>query len=543
MASVLVRLEMSESCKFKYIGCPRLYVNLCFCEFISKAYVTMQQIVECVPNFSEGSRSEIYNAIADSIRAVPGCFVLDVSADEDHNRTVITFVGEPEAVEEGAYRAIAMAASLIDLEEHEGEHPRIGATDVCPIIPVRGITVEECVAIAKRLGQRVGDDLGVAVYLYGEAAATPARRSLSMIRRGEYEMWRDEVQTNPERKPDFGPAIPKNWGATVIGVRPFLIAYNIYLNTGDVTPAKKIAEAIRFSSGGLRHVQAMGFLVDGRAQVSMNLTNFRKTPIHRVQEMVRKEAARYGLSITDAELIGLAPQESLFDAAQWYLQLDEFDERQVLEVRIGQETAADITPRAFLNATADGTPTPGGGSTAALAGALGAALTQMVANLTVGRKKYAHVEAEAVEIVRRTSLLQDELARAVKADSEAFEEVMRAYRDKTLSSDEKEEAIEKATIMAGEVPLSVARWSLEVAALAREISKIGNVNALTDAAAGGIMAQAAVQIASLNVRVNAAALKDRELSEKWLEELGTFERAIEATSKEILSIAAERGGF
>ncbi|MGB3716360.1 MAG: glutamate formimidoyltransferase [Candidatus Promineifilaceae bacterium] len=503
----------------------------------------MQRIVECVPNFSEGSKPEVYNAIVDSIRAVPGCYVLDVSSDKDHNRTVITFVGEPDAVEEGAYQAIAEAARLINLDEHVGEHPRIGATDVCPLIPVKGVTIEDCIALANRLGKRVGDDLGVAVYLYGEAASAPERRSLSNIRRGEYEKWREEVETSTDRKPDFGPAIPKTWGATVIGVRPFLIAYNIFLNTDDVSAAKKIAKAVRFSSGGLRHVQAMGFLVDGRAQVSMNLTDFSKTPIHRIQELVRQEASRFGLSITNTELIGLAPQDALLDAAQWYLQLDEFDEDQVLEVRIARETEVDITPHAFLEATADGSPTPGGGSTAALAGALGAALTQMVANLSVGRKKYADIEPEALNIVRRANTLRNELTRAVKADSEAFEAVMKAYRDKSPDEKARDDAIEKATVVAGEVPLSVARWSLEVASLAREISRIGNINALTDAVAGGIMARAAVQIASLNVRVNATSLENRELASRWLEELETIEKSIDAISEDIMAIADGRGGF
>lgn len=506
-------------------------------------YVKMQKIVECVPNFSEGSNPDVIKAIADSIRSAAGCYVLDVSSDEDHNRTVVTFVGEPEAVEEGAFRAISKAAELINLDQHEGEHPRIGATDVCPLIPVKGITAEECVAMANRLGQRVGDELGVAVYLYGAAAKSPDRRLLSSIRKGEYEKWYDEVGTHPHRKPDFGPAKARSWGATVIGVRPFLIAYNIFLNSDDVEAAKKIAKAVRFSSGGLRNVQAMGFLVEGRAQVSMNLTDFQKTPIYRVQELVKQEAARFGISIANAELIGMAPQNAMFDTTQWYLQLDDFSEEQILEVQIAEETSADITPRAFLDATAAGSPTPGGGSTAALAGALGASLTQMVANLTLGRKKYAEVEEQAADILARAGKVGSELTKAVKADSDAFDGVMQAYRDKTLTGNDRQIAIESATVIAGEVPLSVARMSLEVASLALEISRIGNVNALTDGAAGGIMAQAAAQIAALNVRVNATALKDQELAAKWQEELAAIEQSIDSMTNEILEIAAERGGF
>lgn len=503
----------------------------------------MQRIVECVPNFSEGRNPEVYNAIADAIRGIAGCYVLDVSPDPDHHRTVITFVGEPEPVEEGAFRAIAEAKRRINLDEHIGEHPRIGATDVCPIIPVKGVSIDECTDMARRLGKRVSDELDVAVYLYGKAATTPERKKLANIRRGEYELWREEVATMPHRRPDFGPAVPKPWGATVIGVRPFLIAYNIYLDTDDVETAKKIAKAVRFSSGGLRFVQAMGFLVEGQAQVSMNLTDFSKTPIHRVQEFVRREAVRYGRSIIKAELIGLAPQDALLDSVEWYLQLDDFDNDQILEVRIDEETAGDITPHSFLEATASGTPTPGGGSTAALAGALGAALTQMVANLTIGRKKYADVDAEARKIRRRAEVLKSDLTMAIRADSAAFENLMSAWRNKELDEAAKAEAIEQATIQAGEVPLSVARLALDVANLAASLVKIGNLNAITDAAAGGLMADAAVKIAALNVRVNALGLKHQALAARWFEELDKIQSSVADLSKEIGETAAKRGGF
>ncbi|MFN2181307.1 MAG: glutamate formimidoyltransferase, partial [Candidatus Promineifilaceae bacterium] len=289
----------------------------------------MQQIVECVPNFSNGRDPEVYNKIAGVISAVKGVTVLDVSADADHNRTVITFVGSPGSVEEAAFAAIRTAAELINLDEHEGEHPRIGATDVCPFVPVKGVSIDQCVEIAQRLGERVGGELGIAVYLYGAAATRPEREQLSAIRKGEYELWKKEVATNRDRQPDYGPAKPRTCGATVIGARPFLIAYNLYLNSDNAEIADKIARGVRFSGGGLRFVQAKGFLVEGQAQVSMNLTNFARTPIYRVQEMVRREAARYGLSITKAELIGLTPQEALVDAARWYLQLDDMKDDQI----------------------------------------------------------------------------------------------------------------------------------------------------------------------------------------------------------------------
>lgn len=294
----------------------------------------MQQIVECVPNFSEGRRQEVIDAIVAAIAAVPGTKVLDVQSDADHNRTVVTFVGEPEAALEGAFQGARQAAALIDLTVHRGEHPRMGATDVIPFIPVRGVSMEECVALARRLGQRIGDELALPVYLYAKAATRPERESLPAVRKGEFEGLRELIGSDPARTPDFGPRQMGPAGATAVGARPFLIAFNVYLNTADVEIAKKIAKTLRFSSGGLRYVQAMGVLVEGQAQVSMNLTDFRQTAMHTVLEMVRREAARYGAAVTRSELVGMLPQQALVDAACWYLQLDGFKPDQVLENRL-----------------------------------------------------------------------------------------------------------------------------------------------------------------------------------------------------------------
>lgn len=503
----------------------------------------MQKIVECVPNFSNGRSPEIYNAIADSIRAVNGAHVLDVSADADHNRTVITFVGEPAAVEEAAFRAIGKAAALIDMDAQTGEHPRIGATDVCPFIPVKGVTVAECVAIAERLGKRVGEELGVAVYLYGSAATSPARKKLSAIRRGEYELWKSEVATNPARLPDFGPATPQKWGATVIGARPFLVAYNIYLNSDKVELAEKIAQVVRFTSGGFRFVQAKGFLVEGQAQVSMNLTNFKKTAVYHVQETVRREAARYGIAITHAELIGLIPQEALVDAARYYLQLDEMGDDQILEYRLAEAADGDITPAAFLEATASKAPTPGGGSSAALAGALAAALAQMVAGLTAGRKKYAAVEEDVTAVLAQASTLREALTAAIAEDAASFEQLMAVWRDKSLTGADRDAAIEKATIYTGEVPLKVARLSREAAQLGLKMATIGNVNAVTDAAAAVMMAQAAVLAAGLNVKINGVGLQDRELAAAWTIEVDELAGGMADLVMRVMAVAAQRGGF
>lgn len=512
----------------------------------------MPQLVECVPNFSDGRNPHVYNTIADTIRSVSGVQVLDVSADADHNRTVITFVGEPEAVSEAAFRAIAEAAKHINLNHHQGEHPRIGATDVCPLIPLRDITQKECVALANRLAQRVGDELGIAVYLYGAAATRPEREKLATIRKGEYELWKEEVATNPDRQPDFGPAEAHTWGATVIGVRPFLIAYNLYLNTSDIAIAEKIARAVRFSSGGLRFVQAKGFLVDGQAQVSMNLTDFHKTPIHQVQEMVKREAAQYGATVTSAELVGLIPQQALMSAAKWYLQLDRMHDNHILEYRLTQISANEETPEPtlddtiptdYLALTAAPTPTPGGGSAAALAAALGAALAEMVAGLTVNRKKYANVQAEAQTILRDAAQLRKELTQAIAEDAAAYEAVMAAYRNKEMDEAEKATAVANATTHAGEVPLRVAQLARDVAQLARWIAEIGNLNAATDAASAALLARAAVQIAALNVRVNATTLEDTELTQSWRTAVTDLVTITENLVTETVAIAAKRGGF
>lgn len=511
----------------------------------------MLPLVECVPNFSNGRDPEVYNAIADAIRAVDGVHVLDVSADRDHNRTVITFVGSPAAVEQAAYESIALAAQLIDLDRHEGEHPRLGATDVCPFIPIRGFSMTEASEMARRLGKRVGDELGIAVYLYGAAATRPERESLSAIRKGEYELWKSEVATNPDRQPDFGPSEPKPWGATVIGARPFLIAYNLYLSTEDVAIAEHIARIIRFSSGGLRYVQARGFLVDGRAQVSMNLTNFEKTPVHVVQELVKREAAQYGVAVTRAELVGLIPHKALTDSALWYLQLGEMKDEQILEqklLQVSAEEAADAesayaSPIAFVDAVAAPTAAPGGGSVGASAGALGAALAQMVAGLTVGRKRYADVQDEAQRILVEAEQLRHALLQALEDDAAAFEVVMAVIRDKTLDESSKAAAMEQATLTAAEIPLQIARLGRDVGRLGRDIAAIGNINATSDAAAAALMARAAVEIAALNVKINAVSLSDQSRTAAWWAELAELEAEAKALAEEAVAEAGRRSGF
>jgi glutamate formiminotransferase len=294
----------------------------------------MQPLVECVPNFSEGRRQDVIDAIVGAIAAAPGAQVFDVQTDGDHNRTVVTFVGEPEAVLEGAFQGARRAAELIDLNVHRGAHPRMGATDVIPFVPIRGVTMADCVQLARRLGQRLGEELAIPVFLYEEAATRPQRQNLADVRKGEFEGIRELIANDPAHEPDFGPPRMGPAGATAVGARPFLVAFNVYLTTGDVEIAKRIAKTIRHSNGGLRFVKALGLLVDGQAQVSMNLTDFRRTPIHVVVEMIRREAARNGVLVARSELVGMIPQEALLDAACWYLQLDGATPYQVLENRL-----------------------------------------------------------------------------------------------------------------------------------------------------------------------------------------------------------------
>lgn len=486
-------------------------------------------LVECVPNFSEGRRPEVVEQIAAAVKAVPDVILLDYSSDADHNRSVLTFVGTVEGVEEAAFAAIKKASELIDLDQHQGEHPRIGATDVVPFIPISGVTMQDCVAIANRLGKRVGEELQIPVYLYEQAATRPEFENLENVRKGEYEGLKDEIRTNPARQPDFGPSQLGKAGATVIGARAFLVAYNVYLNTDDVNVAKRIGKAVRHSSGGLRYVKGLGMLVDGQAQVSMNLTNFKATPVFRVVEMIRREAARYGASITHSELIGLIPQQALIDAAVWYLQLDGFNENQVLEYKMNAEIAARQGSGAehvrFLEDLAAGTPTPGGGSAAAFAGAMAAGLVAMVARVTLGKKKYADVEAEMLSTAEQGDQLREFFQAAVVEDSAAFEQVMAAY--KLPKSTEEELAlraaeIQKATLHATLVPLGVAENAVTLLKFARIVAEKGNSNAITDAGTAAALARSTLTGASMNVHINLCGLENAGEAERIANQLAEY---------------------
>lgn len=512
-------------------------------------------LVECIANFSDARRPQVIDAIVQTIQSVTGVIVLDRHSDVDHNRSVITFFGAPDGIEEAAFRAIAKAAELINLDEHTGEHPRIGATDVVPFVPISGVTMEDCVAIARRLGRRVGEDLAIPVYLYEEAATRPERQNLENIRRGQYEALKVEMGSLPERAPDFGPNRVGPAGATVIGARHPLIAFNAYLTTDDVSIAKKIAKAIRYSTGGLRFVKGLGLLVEGRAQVSMNLTNYRSTPIARVVEMIRREAERYGIGIHHTELVGLLPEEALIDAAVWYLQLDQFEPEQVLEQRLSAalheqggppEPAVSGQAAEFLDALAAGTPAPGGGSASAYSAAAGAALVAMVARLTLGKKKYAAVQELMQGALAQAEALRTDLTQAVQRDAQAFEAVMAAFKlpkDTPEQEQARNDAIEAATLGAAEAPLDVASKAVEVMALAAQVAAQGNINAISDGASGAAMARAALTGAGYNVRINLKSLKDQATALRLLAQLGDLEQRAAAIQERLESTLVERGGL
>ncbi len=510
------------------------------------------KLIECIPNFSEARRPEVINQIVAALQSVNEVKLLDRSSDLDHNRTVLTFAGSPAGVEEAAFRAIQKAAELIDMDQHTGAHPRMGATDVCPFVPLSGATMEECVAIARRLGERVGRELNIPVYLYEAAATRPERTNLENIRKGQYEGIKAEIETDPNRKPDFGPSKMPKAGATVIGARNPLIAFNVYLANDDVDAAKKIAKAIRHSSGGLRYVKALGLLVDGRAQISMNLTNYHDTPIARVVEFIRREAQRYGTAIRHSELVGLIPQEALIDAAVWYAQLDQFDKEQILESRLfSEEGEAKTEDRersqfSFVEELAAATPAPGGGSAGAYAGAMGAALAAMVAGLTLGKKKYAEVEAEMQAIRTVAETLRKELTQAVGDDAASFEVLMATMKMPKETEEQKaarEQAVVQATLNAAHIPLHVCENAVKAMELNLKCARRGNLNAITDAASGFAMARASLTAAGYNVRINLSSLADKTPGEKMLQELAALEAKAEELEKEMRAVMKERGGI
>ncbi len=482
----------------------------------------MSTLVESVPNFSEGRDKSKVDAIVESMK-IPGVYLLDRESDADHNRSVITIVGEREAIQEAAIRGVGKAAELIDLNVHTGAHPRMGATDVVPFIPIEGVTIEDCVAMARHAGQEIWKRFQIPVYLYEAAATAPERQNLEDIRRGQFEGIRAEIATNPARKPDFGePRLHPTAGGTAVGARKFLIAYNVFLDTPDVEIAKKIAKAVRFSSGGLRFVKGAGFLVRGLAQVSMNLTDFERTPVHRVFELVKREAERYGVMPISSEIVGLIPKKALEQAAEWFLQVENFDSSLILENRLAAVMSgkmavgglrAGVEP--FIEQLAAPTAIPGGGSASAASAAMAAGLAHMVAAMSRGKKGYAPYESQLSSAISHLGTLREELKAAIDADAAAFNSVMNAYKQ-AKSADENSAAsmIDNALQQATSVPLNVAVKADEIARISQSLEPITNPNMRSDLVTAIALARAAVTGAMANVEINLASMKDQAFVKK-----------------------------
>ncbi len=563
----------------------------------------MMKLVECVPNFSEGRNRDVIDQICAAATEVEGARLLDVDPGAATHRTVVTLVGHPDVMAEAAFRAIRRAAELIDMSRHRGEHPRMGATDVCPFVPVQGVTMEECVELARRVGRRVGEELGIPVYLYEEAASTPERRSLADVRQGEYEGLAARL-ADPRWKPDFGPARfnPRS-GATAVGAREFLIAYNVNLNTRDRRLAHEIALNIREAGrakrdaegnivrdaegrsvkapGRLKHVRGVGWFIDeyGKAQVSVNLTSYRVTPPHAVFEECCREAAGLGLRVTGSEVVGLIPLEAMLMAGRYYRERQgkspAVPERDLVEMAMHSLGLSDVAPfdpgkkiveyrvqeegrgfegrtlAAFVDDVARDTPAPGGGSVAALCGALGAALAGMVAGITYARGDASENRAALAAVGSKAQALRRSLLAAIQEDSDAFDRMMSARRapDGTPSERaEREKAILAATLRAIEVPLSVVRGAAEITALAGELVRIGAPAALSDVGVAALAASAAAEGAFDNVLINLPDVSDvtaasnlRRRAESHLEEAKSQAAAVRGHVESRLRAMARTG--
>ncbi|MDD1770420.1 MAG: glutamate formimidoyltransferase [Methanomassiliicoccales archaeon] len=474
-------------------------------------------VVECVPNFSEGRRKEVIDAIVGEMREAGEAKLLDIRSDPDHNRFLVTMVGEPEEVYASAMAGVGKAVELIDMEEHKGEHPRIGAADVVPFIPVSGITIEECAALARGFGKEASAKYGIPVYLYEAAATRPENTDLAHVRRGEYEGLKASIATDPERAPDFGPKALGKAGATAVGAREFLIAFNAYLDTSDVQIAKMIARSIRERDGGLPFVKAMGFETKPNVQVSMNLTNFKATPVHVVLARIEEEATKLGAKVLETEIFGMVPEDALLDAAEHELLLkgkwsrDLVIERRIAALSTDEKLLRKMRLEKFLQELASDSPAPGGGSASCLMGAMGAALGAMVCRLSVGKKGREDLASMFEQRAAELDALRLDLTRSMDDDASAFDEVMAAFKLPKGTEEQKtarSAAIQLAYKKAAEVPLATATKCRRVIEILVEVGPRSNPNARSDISVGIRAARAGMEGAAENVLVNLTAIKD-----------------------------------
>jgi len=562
----------------------------------------MKQLIECVPNFSEGRDPAVIKQITDAIEAVEEVKLLDVDPGAATNRSVVTFVGEPEAVVEAAFQAIRKACEVIDMSKHSGEHPRMGATDVCPLIPIANITMEETAAWARRLGERVGRELDLPIYLYEAAASRPERQNLAVIRSGEYEGLPEKL-VHPDWKPDFGPAkFNAKSGATVIGARDFLIAYNVNLNTTSTRRANSVAFDVRENGrvlndpatgkpmkdasgepirqpGTLKGVKAIGWYIEeyGIAQISMNITDIRATPLHLAFEECRQSADRRGMRVTGSELVGLVPLGVMLEAGKFFLKKQQrsvgVSEAELLKIAVksmGLDELAPFDPQQkiieynlekgnpanakklvnkdlvdFANETASESPAPGGGSISAYVGALGASLATMVANLSSHKRGWDERWEEFSDAAERGQKIKDALLRTVDEDTEAFNLILAAFGLPNTTPEEKtarKAAIQAATRKAIEVPFKVMQLSFESFPLIKQMVETGNPNSVTDAGVGALCARAAVRGAYMNIQVNTGGFNDKEFAEAVLAEGQKMAEEADKMEREILEIVGKRVG-
>lgn len=556
----------------------------------------MKQLIECVPNFSEGNDLNIIKQITDAIESVEGVKLLNVDPGKATNRTVVTLVGEPQAVVDAAFKGIAKAAELIDMTKHKGEHPRMGATDVCPFIPVANISMEETAMWSKKLGERVGKELGIPVYLYEEAQPNKSRSNLSIIRAGEYEGFAKKIK-QVEWKPDFGPAeLPLKHGATVIGARDFLIAYNVNLNTKSVKRANSIAFDIREAGriktdvkgkkvldkdgneiripGKLKGVKAIGWYIQeyGIAQVSINITKFRETPLHIVFDECAKSAHERGYRATGSELVGLVPLSAMLDAGKYFLNKQRLSsgvsDAELIHIAVksmGLDELAPFNPQeriieyvlndakanplinmklnAFADETASESPAPGGGSISAYAGALGISLATMVANLSASKKGWEERWKEFSEWAEKGQAIKNQLLNLVDEDTKAFNKIMEAFSlPKTTDAEkaERKNAIQAATKFAIEIPFKVMQLSYESMAIIKAMAENGNPNSVSDAGVGALCARAAVMGAFLNVKINAAGYDDKSFVNDVISKGQKIENDTLNLEKEILEVVNKK---
>ncbi len=554
-----------------------------------------KQLIECVPNFSEGIDLQIIKQITDEIKKIDGVKLLDVDPGKATNRTVVTFVGEPQAVIDAAYLAIKKAGELIDMTKHKGEHPRMGATDVCPLIPIAGITMEETVEYAKKLGKRVGEELNIPVYLYESAAQKEDRKNLATIRAGEYEGFSDKIK-DANWVPDFGKAIfNEKSGATVIGARDFLVAYNVNLNTTSTRRANSVAFDLRENGrvkeengkkvldangvevrepGLLKSVKAIGWYIEeyGIAQISMNLTNINITPLHIAFDTAVERAHARGMRVTGSELVGLTPLKCFLDAGKYFLQkqrrsigvseaeliriavksmgLDElapFDpSKKIIEYVLADQTNSrliDMKLTDFANETASESPAPGGGSISAYMATLGASLGTMVANLSSHKKGWDDQWNVFSEWAAKGQALKDELLKLVDEDTQAFNKIMDAFSLPKSTEEEKASrsaAIQQATLYATEIPYRTIQKSMDCFPLLHNMVEIGNPNSVTDAGVGALCVRSAVYGAYLNVKINAVGLKDKTLAQKFIQDASELLEQTLVEEKAILALVEEK---